>query len=99
MQEESPRSEKMHSDLHILRVGYQDRANFAPLMYPVEAGWVAPPAPWKVESVRALPGELADMVLDGGVDAAFVPPQALAQHGDELRSLGGWGLVVEGKAE
>src|SRR3954447_16855714 len=99
MQEDSPTGENWHRDLHTLRLGSQHRAILAPLLYPIEAGWAAPQADWKVETVRALPGALAGMVLDGSLDAAFLPPQALTQHGDRLRSLGGWGLGAEGKSE
>lgn len=89
----------MDGDLHILRLGYHERGNLAPLLYPVEARWVGPQVPWKVEMVRALPGALAGMVADGELDAAFVPPRALAEHGDKLGALGGWGLAGEGRSE
>jgi predicted solute-binding protein len=80
-------------------VGYQTRSNFLPLLYPLEAGWVAPESPWRVEFVNAAPAELPAAVLAGELDAAFLAPGAVAEHGAELAALGGWGLACEGRAE
>ncbi len=89
----------IHTDMHILRLGYQNRANFLPLLYPIEAGWVAPESPWKVEIINAAPGALLVEMLNGSLDAAFLPPGAVAQHGGQFGALGGWGLACEGRTE
>jgi predicted solute-binding protein len=89
----------MHSDIHNLRVGYQKRGNFLPLLYPLEAGWVAPESPWRVEVVNAPSGELLARTLEGELDAAFLAPGAVAGHGGQLAALGGWGLACEGRVE
>lgn len=83
-------------DLHILRLGYQDRANFLPLLYPLKAGWTRPESPWKLEMINAGPLELTDGLLSGRLDAAFVPPLAVQQDVEQLAPLGGWGLSCEG---
>src|SRR6476646_4515423 len=89
----------MHTDMHILRLGYQKRANFLPLRYPLEAGWVAPDSPWRVEQVDATQSDLLAGLLGGDLDAAFLAPAAVAQHGERLATLGGWGLACEGRVE
>jgi predicted solute-binding protein len=99
MQEQSPVGDNIHRDLHILRLGYHDRGNLAPLLYPLEAGWVAPDSPWKLEMVRGHPEDLLSQALDGSLDAAFLPPLSLTRHGERLSPLGGWGLASEGKSE
>jgi chorismate dehydratase len=52
-----------------------------------------------VELVRARPLELQERTLDGGLDAAFLPPAVVAGRGDRLSALGGWGLASDGKTE
>jgi predicted solute-binding protein len=99
MQEQSPAGDNIHNNSHILRLGYHSRANLIPLLYPIEAGWVAPDSPWKLEIADAAPESLTGRVLDGSLDAAFLPPAALSRHGERLSPLGGWGLASEGKAE
>src|SRR5437773_167104 len=89
----------MHTDTHILRLGYQKSANFLPLLYPLEAGWVAPDSPWRVELVDATQADLLAGVLGRDLDAAFLAPGAVTQHGDQLVTLGGWGLACEGRVE
>lgn len=83
-------------DLHILRLGYYDRANMLPLLYPIKAGWVAPESPWKLEVVNGTPDELLDSLLDGDIDAAFVPPAGVIRSRGVLAPLGAWGLASEG---
>jgi predicted solute-binding protein len=83
----------------VLRLGYQDRANFAPLVYAMEAGWTAPPSPWALEIVHEGQGKLLEGLLDGEVDAAFVTPADAQQEGKKITPLGGWGLAVAGRAE
>src|SRR3954468_5890998 len=99
MQEQKPASDNIHNNSHILRLGYHNRANLMPLLYPIEAGWVAPDSPWKLETANATPDALTGQVLNGGLDAAFLPPAALSRHGEHLSPLGGWGLASEGKSE
>lgn len=83
-------------DLHILRLGYYDRANLLPLLYPIKAGWVAPESPWKLEVVNDTPAALLDDLLTGEIDAAFVPPTGVVRSKGALAPLGGWGLAGEG---
>jgi chorismate dehydratase len=109
MQEHSLAGDNLHMDVHTLRLGYHDRANLMPLLYPVKAGWVAPQSPWSLEIANALPAALLDQVLGGELDGAFLPPAALTRYGDAggsrghgdpvLHSPGGWGLVSEGRSE
>jgi predicted solute-binding protein len=106
MQERGLVGDNMHINVHILRLGYHDRANLMPLLYPIKAGWVAPESPWSLEIVNAHPLALLDEMLDGKLDAAFLPPAALTRRGDEgghgdprLHSPGGWGLASEGRSE
>jgi predicted solute-binding protein len=99
MQEQSAVGDNMHKDFHILRLGYHDRANLAPLLYPIKAGWVGPQSPWKLEIVNAPPAALLSQALDGSLDAAFLPPAALTRHGEQFSPLGGWGLASEGRSE
>lgn len=87
------------SDLHILRLGYNDRANLLPLLYPLKAGWVGAESPWKLEVIDMPPASLVKNLMDGGLDAAFIPPFALTQRGERLAALGGWGLASEGITE
>lgn len=67
-----------------------------PLLYPLEAGWVGPESPWKVEVVIDTPDRVLNGLLEGRIDAGLVSPVALAQHGQKLSALGGWGVVSEG---
>src|SRR5437870_2384582 len=106
MQEHDLPGDNMHINVHTLRLGYHDRANLMPLLYPIKAGWVAPQSPWGLEVVNAHPLALLDEVLAGNLDAAFLPPAALTQHGEggrpedvSLHSPGGWGLASEGRSE
>ena len=87
------------ADNYTLRLGYHDRANLMPLLYPLKAGWVGAVSPWKLEVVNMFPSRLLEMLIEGEVDAALVPPLALTQRGDRLASLGGWGLSSEGATE
>jgi chorismate dehydratase len=79
-----------------LRLGYHNRANLLPLLYPLKAGWVAPASPWKLEIVNDAPAGLLDALLNGLLDAAFVTPIGAQIHGDRITPLGGWGLAAEG---
>jgi chorismate dehydratase len=99
MQTESQITVDTANDLHILRLGYHDRANLMPLLYPLKAGWVGAESPWKLEVVNMTPTALVSALLDGELDAAFIAPFALTQRGDRLASLGGWGLASEGASE
>src|SRR4051812_31079883 len=99
MHEESQMSDEIHNDLHILRLGYQDRANYVPLLYPVKAGWVAAPSPWRVEVRNEAPQGLVDAMLAGELDAAFLPPGAVARYAARFSALGGWGLATEGRMD
>ncbi len=100
MQDESQVRDDSGGDFHILRVGWQKRANLMPLLYPLETGWVGPESPWKLEVVNGTPAALLDGLLDGllegRLDAAFVTPVAVSRHGERLATLGGWGLASEG---
>jgi len=89
----------MAQDIHILRLGYHDRANMLPLLYPLKAGWVAPESPWRLEIVDGPPAALLASILAGNLDAAFVTPAAAQLHGRELAPLGGWGLAGTGASE
>jgi predicted solute-binding protein len=88
----------MTEDIHILRLGYHDRANLLPLLYPLKAGWVAPESPWKLEITNDPPALLLKSLLDGRVDAAFVTPADAQRYGSSIAPLGGWGLASEGAA-
>ncbi|MEO6456940.1 MAG: MqnA/MqnD/SBP family protein [Chloroflexia bacterium] len=79
-----------------LRLGYFGRAALMPLLYPLEAGWVGAESPWKLEVAINTPSKVLDGLLMGEIDAGFVSPVALAQHGQKLAALGGWGVVSEG---
>jgi len=70
-----------------------------PLLYPLKAGWVGAESPWKLEAENLLPSQLANALLQGELDAAFIPPLTLTQQGAKLASLGGWGLASEGATE
>lgn len=83
-------------DFHNLRLGYWDRANLLPLVYPLKAGWVAPDSPWKLVVAHDTPGGLLSALLRGEIDAGFVPPAGVIQNGGTLAPLGGWGLASEG---
>lgn len=83
-------------DFHNLRLGYWDRANLLPLLYPLKAGWVAPDSPWKLEVVHDTLAGLLSALLRGEIDAAFVPPAGVIQNSNRLAPLGGWGLASEG---
>jgi len=86
----------MTEDIHILRLGYHDRANLLPLLYPLKAGWVAPESPWKLEITNDPPSLLLESLLNGSLDAAFVTPADAQRHGRAIAPLGGWGLASEG---
>lgn len=83
-------------DFHNLRLGYYDRANLLPLLYPLKAGWIAPESPWRLEVVNDTPAALLEALQDGRVDAALVPPAGVVRSGGKLAPLGGWGLASEG---
>lgn len=83
-------------DLHILKLGYYDRANLLPLLYPIKAGWVAPDSPWKLEVVNGTPDALLEDLLAGEIDAALVSPAGVVRSKGALAPLGGWGLASEG---
>ncbi len=99
MQEESQIGRDTPGDIHILRLGYQDRANLLPLLYPLQAGWVLAESPWELEIVNAPPRELTKGLLNGDLDAAFIPPLSAQANGGKLSSLGGWGIASEGASE
>jgi predicted solute-binding protein len=82
-----------------LRIGYHDRANLLPLLYPLKAGWVGPESPWRLEVVNDTPAALLASLVEGGVDAAFVTPAGAQMHGGEIAPLGGWGLAGAGVSE
>ncbi|HEX9988288.1 MAG TPA: MqnA/MqnD/SBP family protein [Chloroflexia bacterium] len=84
---------------YLLRLGYQDRANFLPLLYPLKAGWALPESPWKLEIANDTPQSLLEGLLGGDLDAAFISPVALTQHSRQIAPLRGWGLAVEGATE
>ena len=83
-------------DFHNLRLGYWDRANLLPLLYPLKAGWVAPDSPWKLEVMHDTPARLLGALLRGEIDVAFVPPAGVIQNSGAIAPLGGWGLASEG---
>jgi predicted solute-binding protein len=87
--------EAAHS--HLLRLGYQDRANFLPLLYPIGAGWALPESPWKLEVANDTPQRLLAGLLGGDLDAAFISPAALTQHSRQIAPLRG--QAVEGATE
>jgi predicted solute-binding protein len=89
----------MAEDLHKLRLGYHDRANLLPLLYPLKAGWVGPESPWQLEIVTDTPSVLLAALLEGGLDAAFITPADAQRHGREVTPLGGWGLAGTGASE
>jgi predicted solute-binding protein len=91
--------DNLESNSHSLRVGYPDRVDLLPLLYALQAGWAMPESPWKLELVSAAAGELGSGVLDGTLDAAFVPPLTLSRNGMRLQPLGGWGVVSEGPSQ
>lgn len=99
MQEESQITTPKSEDFHILRLGYYDHANLLPLLYPLDAGWAAPPSPWKLEIVKALPAELEQKMQDGELDAAFLTPFSIARESSNLGPVGAWGLAIEGRTE
>ena len=82
-----------------LRLGYHDRANLMPLLYPLKAGWIGAESPWKLEVANMTPSALVRGLVGGELDAALIPPFALTQRGDRLAALGGWGLASEGITE
>jgi predicted solute-binding protein len=83
----------------LLRLGYHDRANLLPLLYPLKAGWIGPESPWKLEIVNETPAKLLSALLDGELDAAFLTPAAAQLHGGKIAPLGGWGLAGTGASE
>lgn len=82
-----------------LRLGYHNRANFAPLLYPLEVGWVGPEWPWKLQTVHGVQTELTAALVEGDLDAAFIAPADAQKWGRKLAPLGGWGLACAGAAE
>jgi predicted solute-binding protein len=82
-----------------LRLGYPDRADLVPLLYPLVAGWVGPESPWRLEMVPGTPGDMERGLLDGSLDAALVPPLLLSRQGARLEALGGWGVACEGPSD
>lgn len=82
-----------------LRLGYHNRANFAPLLYPLEAGWIAPPSPWMLQIENDTPAKLLDSLLADDLDAAFITPASAQLNGRKIAPLGGWGVAVAGAAE
>lgn len=89
----------MSEDLHILRLGYHDRANLLPLLYPLKVGWVGPESPWKLEVVNDTPGAVLEGLLAGRLEAGFVTASAAQLYGRKIAPLGGWGLAAEGTSE
>src|SRR3954470_6514685 len=97
----------MSQDIHIpsarsgqiLRLGYHDRANLLPLLYPFKAGWIGPESPWHLQIVNNTPAALLASLLTGDLDAAFVTPAAAQLHGGKIAPLGGWGLAGTGTSE
>jgi predicted solute-binding protein len=89
----------MAHDEHTLKLGYYDRANLLPLLYPLAAGWTQPESPWKLEVVNLPPAAGLNALLAGDLDAAFVSPVAAQVHGASIAPLGGWGLATHGAAE
>ncbi|HUP26846.1 MAG TPA: MqnA/MqnD/SBP family protein [Chloroflexia bacterium] len=84
---------------HTLRLGYFDRTAVLPLLYPLQAGWVAPQSPWTLTVENCAPADVVSALLEGGLDAGMVSPVALARHGSELSTVGGWGVASEGITE
>src|SRR4051812_38291949 len=99
MQDESQSDPLNRRDFHILRLGYYDHVNLLPLLHPIDAGWVSPPSPWKVELRKGTCAELEQAMQSNEVDAAFLPPLAVARHGAARVAAGGWGLAAEGRIE
>jgi predicted solute-binding protein len=89
----------MHDEAHTLRLGYPDRANYLPLTYPLVAGWAALDAPWTLEPVSGFTSRLVELLAEGELDAAFVPPAVIARGEAGLSALGGWGFACEGRVE
>jgi predicted solute-binding protein len=89
----------MASSEHTLRLGYLDRANLLPLLYPITAGWAQTESPWQVETVDLAPAAALEALLAGELDAALVSPVAAQMHGKQIAPLGGWGLATHGGAE
>ena len=86
-------------DPHTLRLGYHNRANFAQLLYPLDAGWVGPESPWKLQLVHETHKALTAGLLEGDLDATFIPPAGAQRSGNKLAPLGGWGLACAGASE
>ena len=87
------------SDRYTLRLGYHHRANFAPLLYPLEAGWVGLESPWRLLAVDRTHIALTESLLAGDLDAAFIPAAGAQKWGGKLAPLGGWGLACAGASE
>jgi predicted solute-binding protein len=86
-------------DTHTLRLGYHHRVNFAPLLYPLEAGWVGAESPWLLQVVDQRHKALAESLLAGDLDAAFIAPADAQKWGSKITPLGGWGLACAGASE
>ena len=54
----------MADNQHTLRLGYHDKANLLPLLYPIAAGWAQPESPWKVEVAHLAPAAALDLPKD-----------------------------------
>ena len=87
------------ADQHTLRLGYHHRVNFAPLLYPLEAGWVGLESPWRLLSVDQTHRTLTEGLLAGDLDAAFLPAAGAQKWGSKVTPLGGWGLACTGASE
>jgi predicted solute-binding protein len=99
MQDESQTERTKAQDFDILRLGYHDHANLLPLLYPLDAGWTAPPSPWRLELTKATTEDLQAAIERGELDAAFLPTAFVASHASTLAPLGGWALSIEGRTE
>jgi predicted solute-binding protein len=69
------------------------------LLYALEAGWVGVESPWKIELVDGRHGELEERLLEGELDAAFIPATGAQKRGKKITPLGGWGLPRAGVTE
>jgi predicted solute-binding protein len=56
-------------------------------------------SPWKIEMADGRHGELEDRLVEGELDAAFIPASAAQKWGKKITPLGGWGLTSAGVTE